>query len=148
MKVVINACFGGFSLSRAAVKRLAELKGRPCFFFKHPVVNGRLDIDTHVRDDGNDNDSLFWVAFDDENPDKGHSKNVGEWNEWYRQHQIDNRPQDRTDPHLIQVVEELGESANGRCAELRVVEIPDGVEWEIDEYDGNEHIAEKHRSWS
>jgi hypothetical protein len=30
---------------------------------------------------------------------------------------------------------------------LRIVEIPDGVEWHISEYDGIEHIAENHRTW-
>ena len=27
------------------------------------------------------------------------------------------------------------------------VEIPDDVEWQIEEYDGTEHISEKHRTW-
>jgi hypothetical protein len=54
----------------------------------------------------------------------------------------------RSDPALVQVVEELGELASGRFAELKVVEIPDGVEWHIVEYDGMEHIAEAHRTWS
>jgi hypothetical protein len=54
----------------------------------------------------------------------------------------------RNDPALVQVVEEMGARANGRCAELKVVEIPDGVQWTISEYDGNEHIAEVHRTWS
>lgn len=36
MKVVINACFGGFSLSALATKRYFELKGRPCYFFCQP----------------------------------------------------------------------------------------------------------------
>jgi hypothetical protein len=54
---------------------------------------------------------------------------------------------ERTDPILIQVVEELGKDADGPCAELEIVEIPDDVEWEIDEYDGYESIHEKHRSW-
>ena len=53
----------------------------------------------------------------------------------------------RTDPALIQVVESLGERANGWVAELRVVEIPDDVEWYIEEYDGTEWVAEKHRTW-
>ena len=30
----------------------------------------------------------------------------------------------------------------------KIVEIPDGVQWEITEYDGKECIKEKHRSWS
>ena len=54
----------------------------------------------------------------------------------------------RDDPILVQVVEQLGEKADGFCASLKVVEIPDGVNWQIQEYDGNEHIAEKHWTWS
>jgi len=53
----------------------------------------------------------------------------------------------RSDPLLVEVVEELGEKANGRCAELTIVEIPDDVEWHVAEYDGYEHIAENHRTW-
>jgi hypothetical protein len=49
---------------------------------------------------------------------------------------------------LVQVVEELGKEANGNYAKLEIIEIPDDVDWEIDEYDGMEHIAEKHRTWS
>lgn len=60
---------------------------------------------------------------------------------WYYDHR-------RSDPDLVRVVEEMGEAANGRFARLRVVEVPDDVEWEIDEYDGTEHVAEKHRTWS
>jgi hypothetical protein len=54
----------------------------------------------------------------------------------------------RDDPILIQVVKELGKEANGSCAELEIVEIPDGINWEIDEYDGMERVEEAHRSWS
>ncbi len=53
----------------------------------------------------------------------------------------------RNDPILVSVVEDLGEEAFGLYSSLKVVEIPDGIEWEIMEYDGNEHIAEKHRTW-
>ena len=53
----------------------------------------------------------------------------------------------RADPVLVQVVEELGEFADGDFAELKIVEIPDGVDWFIQEYDGVEWIAERHRIW-
>jgi hypothetical protein len=55
---------------------------------------------------------------------------------------------DRSDPLLVQVVQEMGEMANGRCARLKIVEIPDGVDYVIQEYDGSEWIAEKHRTWA
>ena len=54
---------------------------------------------------------------------------------------------ERNDPALIEIVEELGEKANSRYSNLEIVEIPDDVEWVIKEYDGREHIAEKHRTW-
>ena len=53
----------------------------------------------------------------------------------------------RDDPTLIQVIEELGEGADGDYAELKIVEIPDDVEWYIDDYDGIESVNERHRSW-
>jgi hypothetical protein len=53
----------------------------------------------------------------------------------------------RSDPVLVAIVEELGERANGRHAELSVVEIPDDVKWDIFEHDGLEHVAEVHRRW-
>ena len=57
-------------------------------------------------------------------------------------------PETRADPLLVQVVEELGDKANGSHAKLKIVEIPDGVKWEIDQYDGMESVDEVHRSWS
>lgn len=57
------------------------------------------------------------------------------------------RPESRTDPALIQTIEELGEEANGLCATLKIIEIPDDIEFEIEEYDGWEWISEAHRKW-
>ena len=54
----------------------------------------------------------------------------------------------RNDPVLVEVVEHLGEAANDWAADLKVVEIPEGVDWYVEDYDGVEHIAERHRTWS
>ena len=54
----------------------------------------------------------------------------------------------RDDPMLVQVVLRLGGAANTRYSSLKVVEVPDGVEWTIHEYDGREWVAETHRTWS
>jgi hypothetical protein len=48
---------------------------------------------------------------------------------------------------LVKVVEDLGIESFGFAANLKIVEIPDDVDWEVMEYDGMEHIAEKHRTW-
>ena len=84
------------------------------------------------------------------------SKKAGEYLNWkyninvthcddYRCYIIDDLA--RNDPRLIDCVETLGESANGFLANLKIVEIPDNVEWEIYNPDGMEIIEEKHRSW-
>lgn len=46
----------------------------------------------------------------------------------------------RDDPILVQVVETLGEKANGKFAKLKIEELNDNDEFAISEYDGNETI--------
>lgn len=84
MKVVINACYGGFSVSKEVYERMGK------------------------EWDG------YGYAFDN----------------------------DRTNPDLIAVIEELGsEKSSGRCAELEIVDIPeDATDWEISNYDGVESV--------
>lgn len=54
----------------------------------------------------------------------------------------------RDDAILVDVVKKLGSKANGYSAELKVVEIPDDVDFVIQgNDDGSEWIAEKHRTW-
>ena len=54
---------------------------------------------------------------------------------------------ERNDPVLVEVVEALGSYANGKFADLKVVEVPDDVKWIIEDYDGVEWVAETHRTW-
>jgi hypothetical protein len=54
----------------------------------------------------------------------------------------------RNDQHLVRVVEELQEKACARYSKLKIVEVPDDIRWHISEYDGWEHVAEDHRTWS
>jgi len=53
----------------------------------------------------------------------------------------------RDSEHLIAVVELMGRAADGGYAELKIVDIPDDVNWCIEEYDGREWVAERHRTW-
>jgi hypothetical protein len=55
---------------------------------------------------------------------------------------------DRTDPILVEAVEVLKEEANTAYSNLKVIEIPEGVEWELSDHDGLETVHEKHRIWS
>jgi hypothetical protein len=91
MKIVINACYGDFGLSKEALALFNERSGT--------TITYRCSIE-------------------------------------------------RNNPILVEIVEQLGEAANTRFSELKVVEIPDDVRWQIEEHDGNEWIAEKHRTWN
>lgn len=71
-----------------------------------------------------------------------------EQNNYFTNFTIDERSFKRDDPLLVKTVKELKDRANGVCAKLKIVEIPGDVEWAIEEYDGNEHVAEVHETWS
>lgn len=121
-KVVINVRHGGFGLSDDAVERWAELKGIKL----SGRQKGRFGGSHWFIDDIHDDEHYFSTYSICKYADLNGS---------------------RSDPILIQVVEEMGESANGWAADLKIVEIPDDVEWTIEEYDGTEWVAEKHRTW-
>jgi hypothetical protein len=105
-KIVINADFGGFSLSHEGCVRARELgltvilKGETYPDLVEVAGRSYLDSDT-----------------------------------------------ERDDPRLVQVVEELGAAAGESYATLKIVEIPEDVDWVLMEYDGSEWIAEAHRTW-
>ena len=82
MKIVVNRCFGGYSLSKLAMDMLG--------------------VDSAY--------AFFW------------------WEE-------------RNSPALVKVVEELGKAADGDCADLEIIEIPDSAtDWLIEDYDGMETV--------
>jgi len=53
----------------------------------------------------------------------------------------------RDDPKLVEVVEKLGCGSYGRHAKLKIIEIPEDIEWELSDYDGIETVHEQHRKW-
>ncbi|WP_059912164.1 hypothetical protein [Burkholderia ubonensis] len=138
MKIVINACFGGFGLSDAAVVAYAQRKG----FTVYAERKNSLFVD-------------YWTV-----PPEQRQRDLedGEWqamsaaereahNSRYAAEHFSVSDIKRDDADLVAVVEQLGETANCRFSKLVVVEIPDDVQWEISEYDGSEHVAEQHRTW-
>ena len=141
-KVVINKQFGGFGLSKEAVFRYHELKGVPVWVEEDKKYGG-LGI-TH-----------YWLVPPENRVEdrEDEFRNMTmeerqEYNRLWSEQSFYDRDVARDDPILIQVVEELGgEKASGRYAELKVIEIPDDVKWMVCEYDGNEWIAEEHRTW-
>lgn len=144
-KVVINKCFGGFSLSPVAVLKYAKLSGFNAYPYANTKdENGNSDFNKYKRlskiELKEHHFCIHWVKNDlGEYTDNNTLNEEGDF--------INDRDIERDNPNLVAVVESLGEKANGSCAELGIVEIPEDVNFEIEEYDGNEHIAESHRTW-
>ena len=124
MKIVINSCYGGFGLSAIAIKR-AIAEGAKGILVMGKVVKRPNDIDAG----GGYKINTFGVLY------KGDES-------YYFDSKIG------TDPILIKIIEEIGDRANDQYSRLKIIEIPDGVEWELREYNGCEYVEEKHRRWS
>ena len=122
MKIAINRCFGGFGISNVAFEKLLERKG-----IEFEKVPAKFPI--------RGNDSDYYKKGMVGSVDDGYLSEYDFYN-------------NRADADLIAVIEELGEDSWGWASELAIVDIPDDVEWHIDEYDGLEHVAENHRTWS
>jgi hypothetical protein len=130
MKVVVNTCYGGFSVSEAAIKRYAEIKGLTLY------------------PENDEYGTTYYIV------PKDQRENLDNWEDLTLEERIaSNRRADaqelkvERDETLAQVVEELGKAANGEYADLAIVEVPNDVSWRISEYDGKEWVAEVHRTW-
>tara|TARA_R110000868_G_scaffold261048_1_gene519145 strand:- start:1363 stop:1779 length:417 start_codon:yes stop_codon:yes gene_type:complete len=125
-KVVYNACYGGFGLSKEACQRYWDIKGQQVW-----IEDEKLGLFT------------VWFVPPEERPEQKEwsSMTMDEriaYNKAYSKHTWRENNVDRHDPVLVQVVEELGDKANGKHAKLVIGEV-DGP-YRIDEYDGNESV--------
>lgn len=137
-KIVTNRCHGGFGLSHEAVLEYARQKG----------------IRLYPEHDGKPYGFwTYWTVPEAERPES-----EDDWNKWtFEQRRASIEAHDaaqlcpreipRDDTALVATVETMGAAASGKYSKLEVTEIPDGVDWDIGEYDGLEWVAEKHRTW-
>ena len=132
MKIVINSCYGGFSLSPKGERRYLELKGLQSYFYKQSKYNYSDNTLEFTRIDNIDDvpDIFFYCTTYDQ------GKTIAD----YPKDIFHSRGLKRSDPILVQVVEELGAESFGKCASLEVVDIDKGRWFKIDEYDGYESI--------
>jgi hypothetical protein len=136
MKVVINKCYGGFNLSRSAVILYATRKGLTVY--PEPLLHG----------------TAYWIVPKHErvaelpNWSKASREERQEYNRAYFSQTINEYDLPRDDRDLVAVVEAMGLEASGSGASLHVIEIPDGIDWEVKSHDGLERVEERHRCWS
>lgn len=109
-KIVVNACYGGFSLSDRAMQMFKEAT---------QTISTRDAAPAQSTTASGFSGSYLDIP--------------------------------RDNPDLVRVVETLGSKlSSGWASNLCIVEIPDDVPedgWIIQEYDGQEWVAEKHRTW-
>lgn len=131
MKIILNKCYGGFDVSDEAYELYAEKKGISLYRYwdnckKRKMQKGSGLLTHYFTKDFGDSverDKIDWKT--NLYLDSGY----------------------RDDPILIEVVEELGGKASGNYGNLVVVEIPDGMDYVIDDYDGFETLHENVKVW-
>ena len=128
-KVVFNQCYGGFGLSKEAVQRYWELKEQQVW----------------IEDDRCGGYTVYLVPPEErlkpKNTEEFYAMSFSErvaYNQAYSAQTWYYSNVDRHDPILVQVVEELGDKANGEYAKLRIAQV--SGPYRIDEYDGFESV--------
>jgi hypothetical protein len=131
VKIVYNACHGGFSLSDEAVMAYADRKGWTLF-----RETSQYGFDTYWRVPERLRTGIIpseeWYSATEDAKEASNKR--------YSELVFEPRDIDRSDPDLVAVVEELGSLAGGRHANLRIADVPAGARYRIDEYDGYESV--------
>ena len=129
-KVVYNACYGGFGLSKEACQRYWDIKGQQVWIEQNPefISSDMFDV---------------WLVSPEERLEKREWSSMSltermAYNKAYSKQTWYYRDVCRHDPALVQVVEELGKKAGGNYAELAIDEVHGP--YRIDEYDGFESV--------
>ena len=102
-EIVINTCYGGFSLSHEAIMRYAEIKGYTLY-----PVKGKFSFSTYWKVPENERVKELRGNW------QSHSLEARqEYNKKYSEQTLYDREIPRDDPALVQVVKEMGERSFG-----------------------------------
>lgn len=131
-KIVINGCFGGYGLSPLAIYELCKRKGIDCYIY----VESDADRSEYMKVSPTSKkiNSTWWYALNKDFGDVVKSDDISDDEDY-----VDFEDLQRHDKDLVAVVEELGDKANGSCADLEVVETSSNL-YRISSYDGAESI--------
>lgn len=149
-KVIINKCYGGYGFESFTIQKYADAKGIPLYWYTrdYKCDAGRLKEkwDRTTIDEIEEQEGLRmgnWPLIED----MGNSF-IFKWDDEVLDRLVYHLPpeeESRTDPVLIEIIEQYGDRNRYGCHCPTVVEVPDGVEWIVEEYDGFESIHEAHR---
>lgn len=149
MKVAVNKCFGGFGISSIALKELAMRNAKCIETYTPKHYYGGDNVKYKGKNDWEKKWNEEFAKYEDIGDGfMAHKYSYNLYKDGLLYSLMDRSECEvRTDKDLIEVIETLGDKADGFCAKLSITEIPDNIQWEINEYDGMEHIAEVHRIW-
>lgn len=134
-KVILNKCFGGFGVSKEAYELYAKKKEISLFRYKpENLIKG---IYTYATDD-----NIYYFYFTKDFGDHAYISN-----EDFKKYFLNLGMNSREDKTLIEVVEELDEKANDTSSDLKIVKIPDDLDYVIDDYYGFETLHQKVQEW-
>lgn len=144
MEVVINSYFGYFGLSIVGKMLYGEKKyGNVYFYDKVDEKLRKIQYNPNTKYNELQNDVRFFIA----KQDLGDLVNYHDVESELILNRNLGNLENRTDLALIATIKELGDEANSQFSKLKIIDILDNVEWEIQSYDGKEEIVEKHRTW-
>ena len=142
MKVILNKCYGGFEVSHEGYLLYAKKKGFEVFAYELDSLFSTRGWKYMKVPVGKESVSFCNYYFTKDYGEKINEKDINWEDHLFLSGEY------REDPVLIEVVEELGtERASGRFGRLVVVEIPDGMDYVIDEYDGIETLHQRVEEW-
>lgn len=137
-KVILNKSYGGFSLSSKAYINYANKLNKKLYIYKFNLDTQKYYLVNKKNINNKDSMNLLFLHYC--------FTNCGRVTQQLS-NTIDLDNKYREDKTLIEVVEELGEEANTFASKLVVVEIPDDLDYMIDDYDGWETLHQKVQEW-
>ena len=133
-KIVYNSAFGGAGLSDKAIKRYAELRGIQLYQVtaEEETLDPRSLLCLGIIDN-----SYYLLCPPSAYDAMVEANDPNAPNMFFSEYDI---LANRSDPILVQVIEELGSEANGWHADLKIKELAKGTKYVIHEYDGCETV--------
>lgn len=149
-KVVINKCFGGFNISDEAAIEIFKYENNIDEVFIYISDDEKMELVNNVKFENGrfvDIDNYYVYV---SNIYLGESINRTDKQKIESLKFMLCLTQDveRDNKKLIELMNQWGSGrCSGRCANLKIIEIPKHIDYYIDDYDGVETIHEQHNSW-
>lgn len=131
-KVILNKCYGGFGVSDKVYEEYTKAKGFKLFRYKMIDINKYVFTDKDCGTLGTEYSTEYLGK---------ECSNIPNSSFLY----IDSSY--REDKILVEIVERLGKEANSDYSNLIVIEIPDDLDYVIDDYDGLETLHQRVQEW-